>query len=91
MHTTRPRQLWPLKPNVLDAIGFKASAAFAQVADGLLPPPVACGRRAKRYVSDEIQAVVEARVTGASDDEIKSLVLRLVAARSQGAAALDAA
>ena len=82
MHTTRPRQLWPLKPNVLAAIGFKASAAFAQVADGLLPPPVACGLRAKRYLSDEIQAVVEARAGGANDAQVKVLVQQLVAARA---------
>ena len=82
MSTTSPRQLWPLKPNVLDAIGFKASAAFAQVAAGLLPPPVACGRRAKRYISDEIQAVIDARAGGASDAQIKGLVQQLVAARA---------
>ena len=81
MPTTSPRQLWPLKPNVLAAIGFKASAAFEQVNAGLLPPPVAYGLRAKRYLSDEIEAVIDARAGGASDAQIKALVQQLVAAR----------
>ena len=82
MSVTRPRQLWPLKPNVLDAIGFKPSAAFEQVNAGLLPPPISYGARSKRYLSDEIQAVVEARAGGASDAQIKALVQQLVASRA---------
>ena len=88
--SARTRQLWPLKPNVLSAIGFKASAAYEQINAGTLPPPVACGPRAKRFISDEIEAVVEARVTGATDEEVRALVKRLVAARTQGADALVA-
>ena len=82
MPAAHRRQLWPLKPNVLDAIGFRPSAAFAQVAAGLLPPPVACGARAKHYLSDEIEAVVDARAAGASDAQIKVLVQQLVASRA---------
>ena len=82
MPTTSPRQLWPLKPNVLDAIGFKSSAAFAQVAAGLLPPAISYGPHARRYLSDEIQAVVEARAGGANDAQVKTLVQQLVAARA---------
>ena len=84
MPATSPRQLWPLKPNVLNAIGFKASAAFEQVKDGTLPPPVACGPRAKRYLSDEVQAVVDARAAGADDAAVRALVKKLVAGRAAG-------
>ena len=81
MSATSPRQLWPLKPNVLSAVGIKPSSAYEQIRAGTLPRPVACGPRSKRFLSDEIQAVVEARAAGANDAQIKALVQQLHAAR----------
>ena len=81
MNSTDTCQLWPLKPNVLDLIGFKETSAHSQVKVGTLPPPIRYGKQAKRFISSEIKAVVAARVAGASEDEIKALVKRLVAAR----------
>jgi prophage regulatory protein len=80
------RQLWAL-PSLMAAIGFKPSAIYEQVAAGLLPQPIKYGLRTKRYLSDEIQAVVDARAAGADEDEIRALVKRLHAARTKGASA----
>ena len=70
--------------------GLKKSALHARVAAGLLPAPIRLGTRTARYLSSEIESIMIAIVRGASDDELKALVKRLVAARSQGAAAATA-
>jgi prophage regulatory protein len=63
--------------------GWKKSHFHAQIKLGLMTPPVKLGRRCARYVESEVDAVVNARIAGKSDDEVKQLIVGLVAARSQ--------
>lgn len=88
MPATSPRQLWPL-PNVIAAIGFKSSAVYEQINAGLLPLPISVGPRAKRFLSDEVQAVVDARAAGADDAAIRVLVKKMAAARTARTAVSD--
>jgi prophage regulatory protein len=57
------------------------STIYADVAAGLLPPPISLGPRCSVWIKDEITAVVAARIAGASDPGIKQLVGQLVGAR----------
>lgn len=72
-------------PAVLDRIGIGQSLAYAQVVQGLLPKPVKI-QRCSAWPEAEIDAVIAARIAGASDDEMKVLVANLMAARKRPAA-----
>jgi prophage regulatory protein len=71
------------RPEVEAALGKRRSAIYADVAAGLLPKPLKFSRRCVRWPSNEIEAIVHARVRGADDAAIKTLVTRLHAARAQ--------
>ncbi len=60
------------------ATGIPRSSFYSQVAKGLLPPSVQLGPRSVGWVESEIEAVNFARILGKNDEEIKSLVMRLV-------------
>ena len=62
------------------------STWYAQVADGLLPPPVRVSTRAVAWLDHELDAVAAARAANHSNDEIRALVQSLVAARSRKSA-----
>jgi len=62
--------------------GFRKSARAAKIAEGLLPPPIHLGGKAAGFLAHELEAVISARATGATDDEVKDIVRNLVAARS---------
>lgn len=63
------------------AAGVKHSQWHEWQVDGLMVRPVAIGRKCKRYPVQEVQAVIDARIGGASDDQIKQLVVKLHAER----------
>ena len=70
-----------------EATGLPRSSFYSQVAKGLLPPSI--GPRSVGWVETEINAVNVARILGKTDEEIKSLVMRLVKERvhlAEGAA-----
>jgi len=69
------------RPAVEAAIGKRRSAIYLDVSRGMFPPPIRIGARAVAWPRHEYQQVVAARVAGAGDDDIKELVLRLVADR----------
>lgn len=62
-------------------LGLGRSAIYSHIKKQLLPPPVKCGVRASAWPSDEIDAVIHARIAGKSDDEVREVVRDLVAAR----------
>ena len=62
--------------------GTSVSEYYARAVRGVVPPPLKIGLKASRVPSHEIAAVVAARIAGRSEDEIKALVTRLIAARS---------
>lgn len=53
---------------------------YADVKSGLFPPQLKDGQKSL-WIEDEVAAVIAARIAGKTDDEIRSLVVRLVAAR----------
>jgi len=70
-------------PSVLERAGHKRSSHYAKVASGLWTPPVSISSRSVAWPEDECEALLAARVAGQSDDEIRTLVTRLIAARSR--------
>ena len=51
---------------------------------GLFPLPIKLGERAAGFVKAEVDAVINARIAGASDDEIRVLVCKIHADRKTG-------
>ena len=72
-------------PAVLARNGISRSSQYAQISAGLFIKPVRLGARAVGYPENEVHALLNARVAGKSDDEIRQLVRELEAAR-KGAA-----
>jgi prophage regulatory protein len=75
-------------PETKRVFGYRADASvYNAIRAGLFPTGVAIGQRAKGWPEHEVQAVAAARVAGKSDAEIRELVIRLHAKRSELAAA----
>ncbi len=71
-----------LRPKAVFKIrGRGRSSHYTDVKAGLYVPPVAIGPRAKGYPESEVAALNAARIAGRSEDEIRHLVAKLVAAR----------
>ena len=68
-------------PELTGAIAQGPTQTYADIKDGLLPPPLKRGR-SSMWVEDEIAVVNAARIARKSDDEIRALVASLVAARA---------
>lgn len=62
--------------------GYPRSTLYYQIAKGTFPTPVKLGERAVGWLAAEVDAVIQARVSGKPDDEIRSLISQLVAARN---------
>lgn len=65
------------------ATGIPKSTIHYYIKHGLLPKPIRIGPRAVGFISDEIDAVMNARIQGKSDAEIKALVADLEQRRAQ--------
>ena len=63
------------------AAGIRHSLWYAWIADGLMVRPIAIGARLARYPAHEVQAILDARISGATDAELRALVARLHAER----------
>lgn len=70
------------KPAVRIAMGWANSTLYQKIKDGLFVPPVKIGPRSSGWPSDEVAAVQGAIIAGADEDEVRSLVAKLVAHRS---------
>jgi len=68
-------------PEVGALRGFKRGRIYDECRQGLLTPPIKQGKRSSAWPLSEILAVNRARIAGKTDDEIRSLVLELVAQR----------
>jgi prophage regulatory protein len=64
--------------------GCAHSTNYSDVKAGLLPPPVKLGRRASGWIAREVAAVQQARISGCSEEEIRTLVTQLVTQRGAG-------
>ena len=65
-----------------------ALGTILEVKDGLLTKPVSIGARSVGWPRGEIQAVLEARIAGCTDEQIRALVDRLHAQRQERVAAM---
>ena len=70
---------------VIKICGLPKSSFYEKVKLGLMPPAVSLGQRAVAWVNFEIDAVNKALLAGATEDEIKALVVKLVEQRQQAA------
>ena len=68
-------------PKVGDLRGYGRSQVYADVARGILPPPIRRSRKMSVWPAFEIEAVNRAEISGASEEEIKALVKQLVEQR----------
>ena len=66
------------RANAADQWGMSKSQTYVHEHEGLLPPFIAIGSRAKALPQYEVDAINEARIAGKSDDEIRLLVKQLV-------------
>ena len=77
------------KPAVKAAMGHRSDTSVQNaVRDGLCTKPVAIGARAIGWPSREIEVLVNARIAGKTNDEIRALVNRLHEQRAAIALAL---
>ena len=69
-------------PEVLHARGKSRSGHYDDIRHGLYTPPIKIGPRASAWPDDEVEILNAARIAGKSDQEIRELVCKLVAARA---------
>ncbi len=68
-------------PAVKTQSGLSRSTIYLRIAQGLWTKPVSLGARAVGWPSDEVETINAARISGKTDDEIRTLVAKLEAAR----------
>lgn len=66
-----------------EKLGISRSTFYAQIAQGLITKPIQIGLRAVGWPSNEIDAILNARIAGRTASEIKTLVLELESQRSK--------
>ena len=71
-------------PAVKGKAGHRSDASiYNAIRDGLFTTGVAIGQRAKGWPDYEVDAIIKARIAGQTDEQIRGLVLRLHAKRSE--------
>lgn len=68
-------------PTVIAETGYSRSMIYLLISQGLYIKPVRIGTRSVGWPAHEVAAINSARIAGKSDDEIRSLVASLEAAR----------
>lgn len=68
-------------PKVKAESGLSRSTVYLRITQGLFTSPVSLGARAVGWPSSEVAAINAARIAGKTDEEIRSLVVKLEAAR----------
>ncbi len=68
-------------PAVKAQSGYSRSTIYLRMSQGLWPRPVSLGARAVGWPASDVAALNAARIVGKTEDQIRALVLRLVAAR----------
>jgi len=69
---------------VKQSTGLANSTLYLRIQQGLFTKPVSLSARAVGWPSNEVEAIIAARIAGKTDDEIKVLVLKLEADRKGG-------
>jgi len=65
--------------------GMGISTLYAHIDRGLFPKPIALSRRFVVFPSDEVDAIINARTAGKSDDDVRQLVCEIMDARKNRA------
>jgi prophage regulatory protein len=91
MATTSPASLAPINPLcrlpvIESSYGKKRSTIYREIKNGLFPKPVDIGGGISAWPANEIQALINARIAGKNDNEIKHLVTQLHANRVKAGA-----
>jgi prophage regulatory protein len=75
-------EIWRIQV-VKAATGYRSTASiYNNINAGLWTKPVRIGQRSVGWPSDEVIAVNKARIAGATDEQLRELVIRLHAKRS---------
>lgn len=69
---------------VLSLRGVGKSQHYDDIQSGLFTPPVKIGTRASAWPAHEVAALNAARIAGKTDDQIRKIVIDLLAARITG-------
>ena len=68
-------------PQVLTRKGSRKTQLYAEIRAGLFPPPVRLGSRYAAWLESEVDAVLKARVAGATRKQLRGIVRRLLEER----------
>ena len=71
------------RPHVLIKTGRSKSSLQLDEKNGLFVPPISIGARSVAYIRHEVDAVINARIQGQSNEQIKQLVSELIKQRKQ--------
>lgn len=69
------------RPIVEQSTGDSRSTLYRKIQKGLFTKPIEIGGDRVAWPANEVQAIINARIAGKSEDEIKALVIELEAAR----------
>jgi prophage regulatory protein len=69
---------------VVSRRGRSRPQLYIDIKRGVMTPPVRLGEKLSAWPSHEIDALNRAEIGGATQDELRALVLQLVAQRAQG-------
>jgi prophage regulatory protein len=69
------------QPDVSAVVRASKPQLYAWIAAGLFPPPVKLGAKTSAWPCSEVNAVLAARIRGATEDELRALVVQLTEAR----------
>lgn len=70
-------------PSVIQKFGKSRSGVYRDIKEGLLPHPIHIGSRSVGWPDSEVDAIINARIAGKSNSEIRTLVKKLVAKRTR--------
>ena len=68
-------------PAVRTTSGLKKSTLYLRISQGLWTKPISLGGRTVGWPENEIHSLNAARIAGKTDEEIRTLVMKLEAAR----------
>jgi prophage regulatory protein len=69
--------------DVLQVYPNSKSTIYNQIKENLFPSQIQLGSRSVGFISSEVEALIQARITGKSDKEIKALLIDLKTKRSE--------